>query len=110
NQGSAAPGFFEGTNGTTTIPVARAYSFDGSFADSSGHGVNAQNNGAEFSASVPAAVGAGQSVQFDGVADHIRVPDGVDPLGYTIAAWVLVSEIRPSSLIVRTDNSGPNTT
>jgi len=109
NQGTAAPGFFEGPSGTTSISVARAYSFDGSFADSSGHGIGAQNNGADFSANVPAAVGAGQSVQFDGVADHVRVPDVVNPLGYSIAAWVLVTEVRACSLIVRTDNSGPNT-
>lgn len=108
NQGTAAPGFFEGPAGNTSIPVARAYSFDGSFADSSGHGVGAQNNGADFSANVPAAVGAGQSVQFDGVADHVRVPDGVNPSGYTIAAWVLVTEVRACSLVVRTDNAGPN--
>ncbi len=110
NPGSAAPGFFEGPTGATSNPVARAYSFDGNFADSSGHGVNAQNNGTEFSANVPAAVGAGQSAQFDGVGDYVRVPDAVNPLGYTIATWVLVSEVRPCSLIVRTDNSGPNTT
>ncbi|HXF10928.1 MAG TPA: lamin tail domain-containing protein, partial [Desulfuromonadaceae bacterium] len=110
NQGTAAPGFFEGTNANMTLPVARAYSFEGSFADSSGQGVDAQNNGAEFSTSVPAAVGVGQSAQFDGVSDHIRVPDGVNPIGYTLAAWVQVTEIRPCSLIVRTDNNGPNST
>src|SRR5436190_4330139 len=110
NQGTAALGFIEGPAGSMTLPVARAYSFDGSFADSSGQGVDAQNNGAEFSTNIPALVGVGQSAQFDGVADDIRVPDGVNPLVYTIAAWVQVSEIRPCSLIVRTDNNGPNST
>ncbi|PYL01620.1 MAG: hypothetical protein DME19_00970 [Verrucomicrobia bacterium] len=106
--GSASLGFDAGlTSGGP--PVARAYSFDGNVADVSGHGFNGQNIGAQYSASVPSAVGAGQSVQFDGVANQVQVTDATNPSAYTLAVWVSVDAVRPSSLIVRTDANGPNT-
>jgi hypothetical protein len=107
--GVAAVGFDAGTNVMSALPVARAYSFDGSFADDSGHGFDAQNLGAQFSTNVPPAVGSGQSLQFDGVADQVQVPDLVNPAGYTLSLWVSVDSVRPCSLLVRTDSSGPDT-
>ena len=90
-------------------PVARAYSFNGNMADVSGNGFECENIGAHYSVDVPPAVGAGQSLAFDGVANQARVPDAANPSAYTLAVWVSADAVRPCSLIVRTDASGPNT-
>ncbi|PYJ97131.1 MAG: hypothetical protein DME23_17060, partial [Verrucomicrobia bacterium] len=106
--GGASVGFDAAVT-SAAPPVARAYSFDGNVADVSGHGYDGQNFGAQYSANVPPAVGAGQSLQFDGVANQVQVTDAVNPSAYTLAVWVSVDVVRPSSLIVRTDANGPNT-
>src|SRR5207247_638112 len=82
---------------------------DGNVADVSGHGFDGQNLGGQYSTNVPPAVGAGRSLQFDGVANQVQVSDAANPSAYTLAVWVSVDAVRPSSLIVRTDASGPNT-
>lgn len=89
------------------VGIARAYSWDGTRADVSGHGSDAQDYGTQFSPSVPAAVGAGQSLEFDGAGGHVRVPDSRSPSAYTLAMWVSVDAVRQSSLLVRTDVNGP---
>ncbi len=106
--GVAAVGFDARTNGSSALPVARAYSFDGDLADDSGNGFDAQNVGAQFSTNVAPAVGSGQSLQFDGGSAQVQVPDPVNPAGYTLSLWVSVDTVRPCSLLVRTDSNGPD--
>jgi hypothetical protein len=108
--GLAAVGFDATTNVSHALPAARAYSFDGGLTDDSGHGFDALNLGAQFSTNVAPAVGSGQSLQFDGVADQVQVPDPVNPAGYTLSLWVAVDAVRPCSLLVRTDSNGPDVT
>ena len=107
--GTASVGFDATTPATGAPPAARAWSFDGSVTDVSGHGFDAQDLGATFSTNVPPASGSGLSLQFDGLTSQVQVPDPVNPPGYTLALWVSVDVVRPCSLIVRTDNSGPDT-
>src|SRR5687767_8086480 len=85
----------------------RSYTFNGSLNDSSGSGANGQNLGAQFSSSVPPPLGAGQSLAFDGVASQVQIADAVSPSSYTIALWVKVETVQSSSIILRTDGSGP---
>ena len=85
----------------------RAYSFNGDFADRSGNGFNGQNTGTQFSTNVPAAIGSGQSIALDGIANQVQVPDPVSPSAYTISMWVNVETVQSSGLILRTDAGGP---
>ena len=105
--GTASLGFDTDMGSTNASTVARAYAFDGDVTDVSGHGYDGRNVGAQFSTNVAALVGRGKSIQFDGAASEIQVPDSVNPSGYTLALWVSVDEVRPCSLLVRTDASGP---
>jgi hypothetical protein len=85
---------------------ARAYLFEGDVKDASGHGFDGVNMGALFSAIVPPNH-TGQSLQFNGLSNELRIPDAETPTAYTIAAWVAAETVRSSSIIVRTDPSGP---
>ncbi len=85
---------------------ARAYLFEGDVKDSSGHGFDGLSTGAAFSTTVPPAH-SGQSLQFNGLSNELRIPDTETPEAYTIALWVEAETVRSSSVIVRTDSSGP---
>lgn len=89
------------------LTADRAYSFDGNFTDVSGTARNAENLGATFSTNVPAPLGSGRSLSFDGVANRVRIIDLLNPAAYTISLWVNASTVRSSSLILRTDSTGP---
>ena len=69
--------FDEGSGGTAT--------------DSVNGNVGTLQNGAQFSASVPSAIGTGSSLLLDGVNDYVNVPDSpsVSLMGtMTLSAWI----------------------
>lgn len=95
------------TNSSASIGVARAWSFDGNLLDVSGNGINAENQGAAYSDNVSTQILTGKSLTFNGVFSQVEVMDPVNPVAYTISAWVLLDVVRPCSLVVRTAGSGP---
>ena len=100
-----------GTSATATSQagVRRYFPFEGDARDASGNNFNgALLNGAVFSNETPPGLGAGQSLDCDGIDDYAQVIDAVQPLAYTIAAWVKPDAIRAQSILVRTNVSGPN--
>lgn len=107
NEGTAAPGFYEAGSDPGVVPVARAYSFDGNFEDGSGNGLDAENFGTAFSANYPPVMKGGQSLRLNGTGAHVVIADPVSPDSYTLSIWVLLLEVRPCSLILRTDKRGP---
>ncbi len=67
-------------------------------------------NGPQFSSSVPTEIGTGYSVVFDGINDHVLVPDSpsVSPTGdLTLTAWISLSPNFSSTgnLFAKTSNS-----
>jgi hypothetical protein len=87
----------------------RSYSFDGNVTDGSGSGINGVNLGAQFSTNITSAFTTGQSIQFDGITNQVRIPDPINPGAYTIAMWVSADAVQSSSILLRTDSSGPKT-
>lgn len=103
---TAPPG--TGTVAPSQAGVRRYFPFDGSVQDASGNNVHgALLNGVTFSNQTPAPLGGGQSLECDGIDDYVQVLDAVQPLAYTIAAWVRPETIRAQSIILRTNASGP---
>ena len=104
-----APPGTTGTVATSQAGVRRYFTFEATVQDASGNNVHGTTvGGPAFSNLTPPALGAGQSMAFDGVDDYVQVLDTVQPLAYTISAWVRPETIRAQSIIVRTHTSGPN--
>ncbi|MFN0126785.1 MAG: lamin tail domain-containing protein [Verrucomicrobiales bacterium] len=88
--------------------VDRWYPFDGTADDSSGNGRHgALLNGPVYSADVAPLIAQGQSLDLNGTNSHVNIPDPVNPVAYTVAAWVRPDVIRAQSIVVRTNASGP---
>ena len=105
--------FTPSTVGSTIAPsqagVRRYFPFSGNALDSSGNNFNGTLvNGVTFSPETPAALGAGQSLDCDGVNDYVQVNDSVQPTAYTISVWVKPDVIRAQSIIVRGNSGGSN--
>ncbi|MBM3831856.1 MAG: hypothetical protein FJ403_00975 [Verrucomicrobia bacterium] len=109
NSGSSGIGYDVSTPTNSPIIADRAYSFDDTLLDVSGHNANAEGPRTTFSHEVPPAIGTGKSLAFDGVSAQAEILDPVNPTAYTISSWVLVNSVRSCSLIVRTSASGPKT-
>jgi hypothetical protein len=107
--GAAALGFDTRAASTQTPDASLAFSFEGDVTDVTGRGLDGQNLGVQFSTNVPPAIGGGKSAQFDGLASQVQVKVTDNPSAYTLALWVSVDTVRPCSLLVRTDASGPMT-
>jgi Concanavalin A-like lectin/glucanases superfamily/Lamin Tail Domain/CotH kinase protein len=94
--------------GPSPTAVRRYFPFEGTAQDASGNALHGTLvNGATFSAQTPAALGAGQSLDCDGVNDHVVVLDPTQPTAYTISCWVKADVIRAQGIIVRTNAGGP---
>jgi hypothetical protein len=88
--------------------VQRYFRFDGDALDSSGTNTNGTLvGGVAFSSETPPLIGAGQSLDCDGVNDYVQVIDNVQPSAYTISVWIKADTVRAQSIIVRGTSGGP---
>ena len=89
--------------------VRRYFPLEGNAQDLSGNSIHGTLvNGVAFSTETPAALGAGQSLDCDGVNDYAQVLDALHPSAYTISAWVKADAIRAQSIVVRGTSGGPS--
>jgi RHS repeat-associated protein len=90
-------------------PPISAYLLNQNIADAiSGSDLNiVAVGGPSFSSEVPAAIGAGHSMNFDGATQYLEISDGYNPESYTICAWVRPETIRAQSILLRAHASGP---
>jgi len=89
--------------------VNRYYKFDGTTADSSGGNLNGTLvNAPVYAAEAPPVTGGGQSLELNGINQYVNIPDTVQPVAYTVSAWVRPDVIRAQSIVVRTSASGPS--
>jgi len=89
--------------------VNRWYPLDESSEDSSGNALNgALINGPTYSESVPPVIGTGRSLDLNGTNQYLNIPDPVNPVAYTVTAWVRPRTVRAQSIVVRTNASGPS--
>jgi len=63
--------------------------------------------GPSFSSEVPAAIGTGHSLDFDGLTQYLEIGDAYNPESYTICVWVRPETIRAQSILLRSGASGP---
>ena len=111
NPATASIGFELAVPATTSShPPERYYSLDATLLDGSGSGVEAISVGTTFSTNVPPNLGKTSSVDFQGTSQYLEISDPIDPEAYTVTTWMRAEAIRPSSLVVRTDASGPAST
>ena len=90
-------------------PPISVYSLNQNLADAiSG---SAQNvvavGGPAFSSEVPAAIGTGHSMNFDGATQYLEIGDSYNPESYTISTWVRPEAIQAQSILLRAHASGP---
>jgi hypothetical protein len=86
--------------------VQRYFRFDGDALDSSGTNTNGTLvGGVVFSSETPPLIGAGQSLDCDGVNDYVQVIDNVQPNAYTISVWIKADIVRAQSIIARGTSS-----
>lgn len=109
--GTGALGYDSGTLAPEpqTPPVdlpQRVYAFEGDLSDGSGAENHGESAGAAFSTDVPSGLNSAQSLLLGG-SSYVRMADGIDPEAYTIALWVKPENLQSSSVVVRTDSSGP---
>ena len=107
NRGTNRYGF-DSSTGPTFPPVAHAYRFDSDASDSSSQPTTALLlNGVAFSPSAAPVSGSSSSLSFDGIDDAVQIDDPAPHPAYTLSAWVQFNVVRPGSIIVLTDASGP---
>jgi hypothetical protein len=83
-----------GFDTTEEIPesVIGYWPLDNSAEDTSGNRADAILNGTGYQANVPAAIGAGESLQLDGINDSVDLGD-VGMTGGTIAMWIHPTDV-----------------
>jgi hypothetical protein len=97
--------------GSVTAPsqagIRRYFPFEGNAQDASGSNFHGTlQGGVGFSSETPAILGAGQSLDCDGVNDYVQIMDSQQPTAYTISAWVKPDTIRKQSIVVRGNTGG----
>ncbi len=88
----------------------RYFPLDGDAKDLSGNGMHGTlKGGVGFAAEFPPIIGAGQSLNCDGVDDYVEVLDtNGGSSAYTISLWVKPDLIRAQCIITRASSSSPS--
>lgn len=103
-------GFTRSTD-PAVLAAQRYYRFEGAGSDASGNRIHGlAENGARYSPNPAPATGSSYSLRCDGNDEFFRVNDAVSPRDYTLSVWVKFQAVRPCSLMLRTEASGPQST
>ena len=83
----------------------RYFPFEGNAQDASGNNFNGvtERRGELSRAKRRPRLGAGQSLDCDGIDDFVQVSDPVQPAAYSISLWVKPDVIRAQNILARTD-------
>lgn len=107
NRGTNRYGF-DSSSGPAFPSVAHAYRFDTDGSDRSANPTTALLlNWVSISSDPAPVAGSSGSLKFDGIDDAVQITDAGAKPAYTLSAWVKFREVRPGSILVLTDDSGP---
>lgn len=79
-------GYSDGNAPDSPLPFG-VWTFDGHASDESGHQHNGTINGARFDDDVPARIGAGNSILFDGTDDYVSIAIDVSETSFSSSFW-----------------------